>query len=34
MAAGQLSFSGDVMALQAWLASHAPPTPGFAVVTP
>lgn len=34
MAAGQLSFSGDVMALQAWLGSHAPPTPGFNVVTP
>ncbi|MEQ1510946.1 MAG: alkyl sulfatase dimerization domain-containing protein, partial [Sphingopyxis sp.] len=34
MAAGQLAFSGDVAALQAWLSSHAPPTPGFAVVTP
>lgn len=34
IAAGQLSFSGDVAALQAWLGSHAPPTPGFNVVTP
>ncbi len=34
MAAGQLAFSGDVLALQAWLASHSPPDPGFAVVVP
>ncbi len=34
VAAGQLQLSGDVAALQAWLASHAPPTPGFAIVTP
>jgi alkyl sulfatase BDS1-like metallo-beta-lactamase superfamily hydrolase len=34
IAAGQLAFSGDVAALTAWLAEHAPPDPGFAVVTP
>lgn len=34
MAAGQLVFSGDVLALQAWLASHAPPDPAFNVVVP
>ena len=34
MAAGQLSFSGDVAALQQWLASHAAPAPNFAVATP
>lgn len=31
---GQMQFAGDLAALQAWLASHAPPTPGFHVVTP
>lgn len=34
MAAGQLAFSGDVLALQAWLASHTPPDPAFNVVVP
>jgi alkyl sulfatase BDS1-like metallo-beta-lactamase superfamily hydrolase len=34
MAAGQLAFSGDVLALQTWLASHSAPDPGFNVVAP
>lgn len=34
MAAGQLAFSGDVAALQAWLASHTPPDPAFNIVVP
>ncbi len=31
---GQLTPSGDVVALQAWLAEHRPADPAFAVVTP
>ncbi len=34
VASGQLSLSGDVASLQAWLAEHRPPDPGFPVVTP
>ena len=34
MAAGQLQLSGDVPALQAWLASHRAPDPTFNVVVP
>lgn len=34
VASGQLSLSGDITALQAWLAEHVPPDPAFAVVTP
>ena len=34
MAAGQLAFSGDVLALQRWLAEHQAPDPAFNVVVP
>lgn len=34
IASGQITFEGDIAALQTWLQSHRPPNPGFAVVTP
>ena len=34
MAAGQLAFSGDVLALQRWLGEHQAPDPAFNVVVP
>lgn len=34
VAAGQIRLSGDLAALQGWLAAHRPPAPDFAIVTP
>lgn len=34
VASGQVALEGDLAALQAWMASHAPPDPAFHVVTP
>lgn len=34
IAAGQLAFSGDVLALQRWLGEHQAPDPAFNVVVP
>ncbi len=34
VASGQIALSGDVAALQGWLAAHRPPTPDFPIVTP